>query len=141
MLMTVMIDMYSEYMPNKVNNEMNEQTSTFNLVGQYFNVCNKALALRKKNPIYAVIQTLVNQFHSGEIIAVKVVDIPKQPGVPAGYYTTRYIDGQFTAVCESEHNPDTHFTLRMSFLEDVVEHADDYIKHPEKLDWSWLRNR
>ena len=111
---------------------MNEHTNTFNLVDQYFNICNKALAQRKKNPFYAFIQTLINQFHSGETIAVKVVDIPKQPGVPAGYYTTRYIDGQFTDVCESEHIPDTDFTLRMSFLENVVEHADDYIKHPEK---------
>ena len=136
-----MIVMFPEYVPSEFNKEMNKQKNTFNLVAQYFNICNKALAQRKKNPFYAVIQTLVNQFHNGEVIAVKVVDMPKQPGVPAGYYTTRYIDGQFTAVCESEHNPDTHFTLRMSFLEDVVEHADDYIKHPEKLDWSWLRKR
>lgn len=120
---------------------MYEKINSFNLVAQYFDICNKALAQRKKNPFYAVIQSLVNQFQSGEVIAVKVVDIPKQPGVPAGYYTTRYINGQFTAICESEHNPDAHFTLRTSFLKDVVEHADDYIKHPEKLDWSWLRKR
>ena len=128
-------------MPSKINKEMNEHTNTFDLVGQYFNICNKALAQRKKNPIYAVIQTLINQFHSGKVIAVKVVDIPKQQGVSPGYYITRYIDGQFTAVRESEHVSDTHFTLRMSFIEDVVEHADDYIKHPEKFDWSWLRRR
>ena len=139
--MAVMIVMCPKYMPNEINKEMNEQKNTFNLVGQYFNICNKALAQRKKNPFYAIIQTLVNQFHSGEIIAVKVVDIPKQPAIQPGYYTTRYIDGQFTAVCESEHTSDTHLTLRMLFLEDVVEHADDYIQHPEKLDWSWLRGR
>ena len=72
---------------------MNKHTNTFNLVGQYFNICNKALAQRKKNPFYAIIQTLVNQFHSGGIIAVKVVYVPKQDGVPPGYYTTRYING------------------------------------------------
>ncbi len=120
---------------------MNEHTNTCNLVDQYFNICNKALAQRRKKPFYAFLQTLTNLFHSGEVITVKVVDIPKQPGVPAGYYTTRYVDGQFTEVCESGHISDAHFTLRMSFLEEVVEHADDYIKHPEKLDWSWLRNR
>jgi hypothetical protein len=128
-------------MPSEINKEMNKKINTFNLVAQYFDICNKALAQSKKNPFYAAIQTLINQFHSGEVIAVKVVDIPKQPGVPAGYYTTSYINGQFTAICESEHSPDTHFTLRTSFLNDVIEHADDYIKHPEKLDWSWLRKR
>jgi hypothetical protein len=64
----------------------------------------------------------------------------QQAGVP-GCYTTWYINGQFTAVCESEHIPGVHLTLCMSFLEDVVEHADDYIEHPEKLDCSWLSNR
>jgi len=120
---------------------MNEKINTFNLVAQYFNICNKALAQRKKNPFYAAIQTLINQFHSGEVIAVKMVDIPKQPGGPAGYYTTSYINGQFTSISESEHILDTHITLRMSFLKDVIEHADDYVKRPEKLDWSWLRKR
>ena len=59
---------------------MNKQINTFNLVAEYFDICNKALALRKKNPFYAAIQTLINQFHNGEVITVKVVDMPKQPG-------------------------------------------------------------
>jgi len=120
---------------------MSDSRNTFELVCEYFNICNMALAQRKKNPCYAIIQTLINLFYNGEIISVKVVDIPKRPGVPSGYYTTRYIDGQFTSVCKGEHTTDVHLTLRMSFLEEVVEHADDYIKHPEKLNWSWLRSR
>jgi len=120
---------------------MNEHKNTYNLVVQYFNICNKVLAQRQKKIFYAFIQTLINLFHSREVITIKVVDFPKRPGKPTGYYTARYIDGRFTDVRVSEHISDTHLTLRMSFLEDVAEHADDYIKHPEKLDWSWLRWR
>ena len=120
---------------------MDELICTINLVRQYFNTCNIALARRRENPFYAAIQFLINKLDNGKVITLKVVDFPKEPGVPAGYYTTQYIHGQFTSVSEGEHNPDIRFTLRKSFLEDVVNNADDYIEHPEKLDWSWLQGR
>lgn len=120
---------------------MSEQKYTLNLVKQYFNICNIALVRRRKNPFYSGIQTLINKLDSGKVITLKVVDIPKVPGVPAGYYTTQYIDGRFTSFSEGEHHPDIRFTLRKSFLEDVANNEDDYIEHPEKLDWSWLRGR
>ena len=120
---------------------MNEPTYTLNLVRRYFNICNIALARRRENIIGATIQTIVNHFESGKVITLKVVDTPKEPGVPEGYYTTQYIDGHFTPATESEHHPGARFTLRQSFLEDVIDNADDYIAHPEKLDWSWLQNR
>jgi len=120
---------------------MNVPTYTIDLVRRYFNICNIALAQRREKNIYAAIQTLINQFENGKIITLKVVDIPKVPGVPEGYYTTQYIDGKFTSAIKCEHHPDARFTLRKSFLEDVVDNADDYIAHPEKLDWSWLQGR
>lgn len=119
---------------------MNKQLYTIDLVRQYFNICNQVLAQRRENPFYATIQTVINWFHSGDVITLKVVDIPKEPGIPSGYYTTQYIDGHFTLVEEGEQDPDSCFTLRKSFLEDVVNNADDYIEHPEKLDWSWLQS-
>ena len=120
---------------------MDEQISTLNLVRRYFNICNIALVRRRNNPIYMAIQTLINKLDNGKVISLKVVDIPKDPGVMPGYYTTRYVDNQFTPVIEGEHDPDTRFTLHKSFLEDVNDNADYYIEHPEKLDWSWLRGR
>ena len=118
--------------------ETGQRTSTLDLVRQYFEICNKVLAQRRENPVYAAIQTLINHFHSGEKISLKVVDRPEVPGVPAGYYMTQYIDGRFTPISKGEHNPDRHFTLCRSYIEDVVDNADDYIDHPEKLDWNWL---
>ena len=120
---------------------MNEPTYTINLVRRYFIICNIALAQRRGNNVYAEIQRLINQFKNGIFITLKVVDIPKITGVPEGYYTIQYIDGHFTPATESEHHSGARFTLRQSFFEDVVDNADDYIVHPEKLDWGWLQNR
>jgi len=105
---------------------MDELVCTLNLVRQYFNICNIALARRRENPFSAGVQTLINKLDSGKVISLKVVDIPKEPGVPTGYYTTQYVDGRFTPVSEGEHHPDIRFTLRKSFLEDVVNNADEY---------------
>jgi hypothetical protein len=115
---------------------MAPSSETLNLVKQYFNICNAALATHREKAAFGTVLALINRFASGDTITLQVID---DTPAPAGYYTTRFVDGQFTPVQPGEQHPDDRFTLHRRFLEDVVAHADHYVEHPEKLDWSWLR--
>ena len=68
---------------------MDEQISTLNLVKRYFKICNIALVRRRNNPIYIAIQTLISKLDNGKVISLKVVDIPKEPGVMPAIYPYR----------------------------------------------------
>lgn len=112
-----------------------ERLTTLDLVKHYINICNTALATRNANPVVTLVESLVEKAVSGEVINLTVVD---DADVPAGYYTTRFVDGRFTPVEEGQAKADASFTLSRAFLEEVVENSDHYIAHPERLDWSWL---
>ena len=112
--------------------------STTNLVKHYFNVCNTALAQHREGVVYGPLLELVNRLASGRTIAIEVAGAPK---ASPRHYTVRFVDGAFTPVRRGVHDPDVRRTLHRDFLKDVVDHADDYIEHPERLDWGWLRGR
>ncbi len=115
---------------------MNETLSTINLVKHYFNICNTALVRHRNDLVFRPVVAVLNRLASGETIGLTVVDVSD---APAGFFATRFFDGQFTPVMEGTPDElDARFILRRDFLEEVVRNADDYIRHPEKLDWSWL---
>jgi hypothetical protein len=114
---------------------MTEDLSDLDLVKWYFNVSNTALATPNANPVVSLVESLVVKATPNRVITLEVVD---DAGKPLGLYTTRFVDGQFGPVRQGEHDPETRFTLHRSFLRSVVEESDDYVKHPERLDWSWI---
>lgn len=116
---------------------MTAKLETTNLVKHYINICNTALAANRNGPVYGSLLALVNEFASGDAITLKVVDECGE----SLYFTTRFIDGEFTPIREGEHDTDARFVLERSFLDSVVRNSDVYVKNPEKLDWSWLRRR
>lgn len=115
---------------------MSESLSTTNLVKHYFNICNTALTTHQDKVVYATAIALIDKMAAGENISLKVVD---ENGDVLGRYTTYFKAGQFAPVRKGELEPDARFAVRRGFLEEVVDHADEYVEHPEKLDWSWLR--
>ncbi|MFO8152637.1 hypothetical protein [Thioalkalivibrio sp.] len=114
---------------------MTDELSDLDLVKWYFNVCNTALATPNANAVGNLVESLVLKATPNRFIAVELVD---DEGRALGQYTTRFVDGQFGPVEEGEHHPETRFTLRRSFLRSVVDRSDEYVEHPEKLDWSWM---
>ncbi len=114
---------------------MDTPLSAMDLAKHYFNICNAALALRGREFPYNLIIPLMNRFFSGQDVSLRVVD---DDGTPLAYVTAGFVEGQFTPVRPGVHSPDARFSLRRDYLEQVVEHADDYIRHPERLDWDWL---
>lgn len=118
---------------------MNETLSTLNLVKHYINICNTAFTRHKEEMVFGAALAALNKYTSGEVITLQVIDSENRN---VGYYTTRFIDGEFTPIMEGDQsNADAHFTLRKSFLEDVLSNADNYIDNPERLDWSWLQGK
>ncbi|MCL4798773.1 MAG: hypothetical protein KJ025_04245 [Burkholderiales bacterium] len=110
--------------------------STTNLVKHYFNVCNTALSRHRHGMVYGALLELVNRLASGRTIAIEVAGAP---ATGPRRFTVRFVDGAFTPVRRGVHAPDVKRTLPRDFLEDVLAHADEYIEHPERLDWGWLR--
>ncbi len=114
---------------------MTSELSNLDLVKWYFNVCNTALATPNANPVVSLVESLLIQAVPNRDITIEVVDDEQEH---IGYYTTRFVEGQFLPVQEGERDPESHYRLRRSFLRSVVEDSDDYIEHPERLDWSWI---
>jgi hypothetical protein len=114
---------------------MTSELSNLDLVKWYFNVCNTALATPDANPVVSLVESLLVQAVPNRDITIEVVDDAQKH---LGYYTTRFVDGSFLPVQEGDRDPDSHYRLRRSFLKSVVEDSDDYIEHPERLDWSWI---
>lgn len=117
---------------------MSEQLSTRALVKQYLNICNAGFRRQEVEFPLSEVMALANQLISGETLTLEVVDDQERP---LGHFTTRFVEGQFTPIQETEHPQGLPFTLSRSYLEKVVENADHYIHHPGKLDWNWLTAR
>ena len=115
---------------------MASELETTNLVKHYFNICNTALSNHRESPVYGSLLALVNQFASGSTVLVKVVDGDSMNG---RFYTTRFIDGEFTPVMEGERKADARFEVKCTFLETVMTNSEEFVDNPGKLDWSWLR--
>jgi hypothetical protein len=52
----------------------------------------------------------------------------------------RLVNGKFEPATETAQ-PSFHLKLGRHYMEDVVAHREEYIRHPEKLDWDWLKSR
>lgn len=114
---------------------MAQSLTTENLVKHYFNICNTALLEHKDSLLFKAAMALMERFAAGDNISMKVIS---DSGKTLGYFTTYFKDGQFAPITEGVHEPDKALTVSDSFLQEVVENRDDYILHPQKLDWSWL---
>ena len=59
-------------------------------------------------------------------------------GNPLASFTTRFSEGQFTPPETNYDVPDTQFKIQCSYLQEVVDNADDYINNPAMLNWDLL---
>lgn len=112
--------------------------SIINLVKHYFNICNTAIRQNEDSLVFGTALGVIKQLKSGDTISIKVV------GGKEGeteYFTTRFVDGVFTPIDKGKNDPDSQFTMTKDMLQDVLDHDDEYIEHPERLDWSWLTDK
>jgi hypothetical protein len=106
---------------------------------QYINTCNLALSRHKDTMPYKQILELGEKILGGKNIAVEVYE--EDPNRPVDLYTIRLNDGNFDVVAYEKQDVAMEWKVKEAYLEKVVKNSQDYIAHPEKLEWEWLKSR
>ncbi|MGH7256685.1 MAG: hypothetical protein ACREI3_13020 [Nitrospirales bacterium] len=117
---------------------MDHQTA-HSLFLQYLNTCNLALAQHRDAIPHKQILELVGTMLRDRPIGVVVY--AENPDHPLGQYTIRFSGGSFDVVAHERQKASLDWKVRVSYLQRIVDHSDDYIAHPERLEWDWLKSR
>ncbi len=106
---------------------------------QYLNICNLALNKHKEAFPYKQILEIGESVLGGKNIKISVV--PDDSGLTITHYTVRFNGGTFDVVTDETEVSEMDWTLKESYLKKVVTSPADYINHPEKIEWEWLKDR
>ena len=122
---------------NQLNRTPDEISSLFS---HYLDVCNEAISAHQDEFPYKQIVGLSEQLAGGRDLGVSVYSGEKKK--PEAEYNIRLINGRFVLVNTGESAEAAVRTkLKTDYLQQVVDHREDYIEHPEKLDWDWMKSR
>ena len=108
------------------------------LIG-YLDVCNAALEANRNTFPYKQLFDMYEKIFANRQVACMIYE--DDPSVIQQSVTIQMIDGKFRYVPDSEAKPSFHLKVKRSYMEGVVRHRQEYIDHPEKLDWDWLKTR
>ena len=114
---------------------MHTEHDASNLLKTYLNIANDALSKQQEDPVLQGVVALLQRSFALDTLCVTVVDDQDEA---LGSFSTRFADGRFTPVESGARHPDKEFRVKASYLQAVVDNADDYMAHPTKLDWDWL---
>lgn len=117
---------------------MNSEHEADILIKKYINIANAALSKQKTDPLLQSMVNLLQTSFAVENLSLTVTDNTERP---ISSYTTRFINGQFTPVKQGVHHVDKSFTVKQSYLQEIVDHADHYLKHPARLNWDWINGQ
>lgn len=106
------------------------------LVKEYVNICNYALLEHKDSVALREVVALADRVMGTDDITLEIVD---EGGEALAHFTTRYAGGQLAPIREGRQDPDRQIALPLAHVEEVVRNAGDYMAHPGKLDWEWLK--
>lgn len=116
---------------------MKQKTDDLNLIKHFINITNTALYQSEQNSILISEKSILSALVSGSTVAFCI----DKEGCESGeFFTTRFIDGQFTSVEPGYNDPDTTYMLQRSELEEMIQHSDDYVDNPLKLDLGWVKS-
>ncbi len=105
------------------------------LFHRYLGICNKAIKKHKDEFPY---QTALNL---GKTIAGdRPIDLAIYDDEPKASFSLRLQNKELVEQGKPE-DVKKAWRVNLSYLRKVVEHPDDYIEHPEKLDLDWLKSR
>ncbi len=106
---------------------------------QLLYVMNEALKTnRDKFPYKQIITALEKTFPDWNMgVAVYADD----PNTPHDYFTIRFDKGEFELVEHGKEEPKFTWKVPESYVKKVTDNPQDYIQHPEKLDWDFVKSR
>ena len=114
------------------------------LLSDYLDVCNAAAEVHRHSLVYNPIIAAYESVFANRLVGLDIYE--SDPDEIETTVPIRLVDGRFEPVPESgipESNiePSFHLKLKRSYMEDVIAHRQEYIQHPEKLDWDWIKSR
>lgn len=113
--------------------------SGFELVHEYLNVCNAAVEEHRHSLVYRPIIAAYDSVFGNRPVGIDIYD--SDPDQIASTITIRLVNREFVPAPASDVHPSFHLKCGRHYMEDVVAHRGEYIRHPEKLDWDWLKSR
>lgn len=105
------------------------------LFKQYVDVCNRALSSHAAEFPYKQIWGAFRHVAGKEGVRVAVYD-----DQPKTEYALRFEEDHIEADRSGDEESPV-VRLNLSYLKQVVEHPEEYIENPARLDWDWLKNR
>lgn len=109
------------------------------LLIEYLDVCNTALVANQHSFPYKQILAAAERVFGGRRMGLIVYE--DDPDVPVAYFTVRFAGNQIEPAAEGKLDPDFSAKIKQSYMTKVVKHRQEYIDHPAKLDWEWLKSR
>lgn len=116
-----------------------DKSDVSNLFTRALNVINTALEKHRDEVPYSQLLAASEKVLGDSKVGVAVYE--SDPSTPFDYYTIRFRDGAFEMVSHGKQEPDLGWKVSRSYLESVAENPDEYVEHPAKLDWDWLKSR
>jgi hypothetical protein len=113
--------------------------SEFNLVRDYLDVCNAAAEEHRHSLVYRPIIAAYDSVFANRQVGIDIYD--RDPEEIETTVTIRLVNGEFVPAPKADVDPSFHLKLGRHYMEDVIAHRDEYIRHPEKLDWDWIKSR
>jgi len=115
------------------------QTPTQPLFAKALEIMNQAIEAHKDSTIYRKLFEACQAFYGGKLLGVSVYK--DKPDNEIAFHKIIYDNYEFTLMDGTEENPSTVWKVSEDYLQKIVDHPDEYINHPEKLDWDWLKDR
>lgn len=105
---------------------------------QFMNIFNASLMKHREAMLYKPVLELAESLLGNKTIGVEVSD--GKGTVPKEYYTIRFNGGTFDVVSHEREETKLEWEFHESYLHSVVENASEYVDHPEKFEWDWLKS-
>ncbi|MCI5050227.1 MAG: hypothetical protein MRY32_07870 [Rickettsiales bacterium] len=115
---------------------MTDITEIDELFEQYLHICNQAMEQNKDQFPYKHIWEAVERFKQGEDIDLTIYD-----DEPKSHYKVQLKDKHIDIVDVDHDDEHKGWKINTSYLRRVIAQPDEYINHPAKLDWDWLKDR
>ncbi len=112
---------------------------TKSLFLQYINTLNVSLSKHKGTLVYKQILELGEKMLGDKTIGVEVYS--DDPSNPIDFYTIRLNAGTFDVVSHEQEDSELVWKLKDTYLQHVIDNPHEYVEHPEKFEWDWLKSR
>jgi len=113
-----------------------EDTKTLFL--KYTNIFNVALTKHRETVIYKQILDLAEKMLEDKIIGIEVSS--ESTTDPVVHFSIRFNAGTFDVVSHDKEESELIWKFKATYLKKVVENSHDYVEHPEKFEWDWLKS-